>query len=123
MDQFSHVNEFSPFEENQQTNGLTSYSRYADVGTRTSKRADGREVVHLKRRFIPKPSELKLLREHQLQQSERLDHIAHQYFQNAELDWRICDANGAMHPDELLEEVGRILRISEEHDDEGVDHA
>lgn len=123
MENFQNQNESSPFAESQQTNGLSSYSRYAQTKTRTSKRADGREVVHLKRRFIPKPDELSTVRMHRLQQNERLDHIAFTYFNNAELDWRICDANGAMHPDELLEEVGRMLRIAEEPGEEGVDHA
>jgi hypothetical protein len=42
--------------------------------------------------------------------SERLDHIAWQHFRDAERFWRICDANRALWPDELLEE-GAILRV------------
>ena len=115
--------DFSPFEESQQSNGLADHSRYARIETRTSKRADGLEVLHLKRRFIPKSNDLSVIRLHKLKQGERLDHIANQHFNNPELDWMICDANGAMHPDELLEEVGRMLRIPEEFDDGGVGDA
>ena len=45
-------------------------------------------------------------------EGERLDNIAAQYLGDPEQFWRICDANGAMRPDELTETVGRRLRIT-----------
>ena len=36
---------------------------------------------------------------------ERLDHIAWQHYRDPERYWRICDANRALWPDDLLEEA------------------
>ena len=46
---------------------------------------------------------------------ERLDHIAWQHYRDAERFWRICDANRALWPDDLLEEAA-ILRIPPSED-------
>ena len=53
-----------------------------------------------------------LLLEHVVTQGERLDNITAQYLDDPEQFWRVCDANRAMCPDELTEEVGRRLRIT-----------
>ena len=45
-------------------------------------------------------------------EGERLDIIAAQHLGDPEQFWRLCDANGAMRPDELTETVGRRLRIT-----------
>ncbi len=45
-------------------------------------------------------------------QGDRLDNIAAKYLGDPEQYWRICDANGAMRPDELIETIGRQLRIT-----------
>lgn len=73
---------------------------------------DGREVAYLRRRFVPAPDEFALLREHLIVQGDRLDVLAARHIGDAELFWRLCDANGAMRPDELTEVVGRRLRIT-----------
>ena len=73
---------------------------------------DGREVVHLRRRFVPPPEDFVLLREHVVVQGDRLDNLAAQHLGDPELFWRLCDANGAMRPDELTETVGRRLRVT-----------
>jgi len=51
------------------------------------------------------------LAEHAVTQAERLDNITARYLDDPEQFWRLCDANGAMHPDELTAEIGRRLRI------------
>ena len=43
---------------------------------------------------------------------DRLDNLAAKYFGDPELFWRLCDANGALRPDELIEIIGRRLRIT-----------
>jgi hypothetical protein len=48
---------------------------------------------------------------HILSQGERLDHIAYNYYQDPERFWRICDANRAMWPDELVAEAGEVVLI------------
>jgi hypothetical protein len=47
---------------------------------------------------------------HRVGNGERLDHIAWQHYRDAERFWRICDANRALWPDDLLEEAA-VLRI------------
>ena len=86
-------------------------SRYATVATATLE-VNGREIVCLTRRFVPSPDRFALLQEHVVASGERLDVIAHTYLGDPELFWRLCDANGAMRPDELTATVGRRLRIT-----------
>lgn len=87
-------------------------SRYHSTPVATLKTADGREVAYLKRRFVPAPEHFALLQEHVVTEGERLDHIAARYLGDPEQYWRLCDANGAVRPDELLEPVGRRIRIT-----------
>jgi hypothetical protein len=87
-------------------------SRYHVVPTAVHQMPDGTTVLYVKRRFIPPPEKFALLHEHTLVQGERLDHLAARYFGDPELFWRICDANGILRPEELLEEVGRRIRIT-----------
>jgi hypothetical protein len=86
-------------------------SRYLGIGTTTLTAADGSSVSYIQRRFIPQPSQLAQLQQHSVVQGDRLDVIAAQYLGDPQLFWRICDANGAMWPEELTATVGRVLRI------------
>ena len=86
-------------------------SRYAGLETVKLELPDGREVVHLRRRFVPPPERFALLQEHMVRQGDRLDNITAEYLGDPEQFWRICDANAALHPEEL-EEIGRRLRIT-----------
>ena len=45
-------------------------------------------------------------------EGERLDHIAAKYLGDPEQFWRLCDANGAIRADDLIEPVGRSIRIT-----------
>ncbi len=45
-------------------------------------------------------------------QGERLDNIAATFLGDPELFWRLADANRAMQPEELVQTVGRRLRIT-----------
>lgn len=87
-------------------------SRYHTTQTAQLETGDGEPVVYLRRRFIPPPERFELLTEHLVTDGERLDNITAQYLGDPEQFWRICDANGAMRPDELTETVGRRLRIT-----------
>jgi hypothetical protein len=87
-------------------------SRYYNIGTVTSKTSDGRTVIYLSRRFVPPPERFSLLQEHVVVQGDRLDNITARYLGDPEQFWRVCDANGAMRPDELTETIGRRLRIT-----------
>jgi hypothetical protein len=87
-------------------------SRYHGLTTKMHTTADGRVVVYLARRFLPPPDRFSLLQEHVVAERDRLDNLAARYFGDPELFWRIADANNAMRPDALTEEIGRRLRIT-----------
>ena len=53
-----------------------------------------------------------MLQEHTVSQGDRLDNLAAQYLGDPEQFWRLCDANAAMHPEELTQDIGRPLRIT-----------
>ena len=87
-------------------------SRYHGVAMAEYRDGDGNRVVHLRRRFLPPASGLAMLNRHTVVAGDRLDNLAHQYFNDAERFWQICDANNAMRPDDLTEVEGRELRIT-----------
>lgn len=87
-------------------------SRYHAIGTAALETANGREIVYLKRRFVPGPDRFSLLQEHAVVEGDRLDNITAQYLNDPLQYWRICDANASMNPPELTAEVGRRLRIT-----------
>ena len=87
-------------------------SRYYNIKTAEYEAADGKRVVYLRRRFVPPPTAFALLVEHTVTEGERLDNITAQYLGDPEQFWRVCDANGAIRPEELTETVGRRLRIT-----------
>ncbi len=86
-------------------------SRYLGIETATLTTADNRTIVYVRRRFCPQPAELAQIQAHVVSEGERLDVIAARYFSDPELFWRICDANGAMRPEDLTATLGRVLRI------------
>jgi len=83
-------------------------SRYEDVEGHEIQDTRGRAIRYKKVRFIP---ETEARMGHILSQGERLDHIAYNYYQDPERFWRICDANRAMWPDELVAEAGEVVLI------------
>ena len=87
-------------------------SRYAKVATLEITDSTGRTIQYKATRFI---ADTQPRLAHKVQRGERLDHVAHQYFRDAERFWRICDANQTMWPDDLTDEPGeRILIPSSE---------
>ena len=87
-------------------------SRYHGLETKTLEKKDGLKVIYVKRRFVPQPERFELLQEHVVTESERLDNITAHYLSDPEQFWQLCDANRAMRPEELTEEIGRRLRIT-----------
>ncbi|TBW39878.1 LysM domain-containing protein [Azotobacter chroococcum] len=106
-----------PIEAFMQANALTiplfpPTSRYHGIAAAQLTRPDGTTVAYLKRRFVPPPENFALLQEHMVAAGDRLDNLAARYLGDPQQYWRICDANGAMRPDELTETAGRRLRIT-----------
>ena len=87
-------------------------SRYHGIETATLEARDGKTVIFIRRRFLPSPDDMVLVQEHAVTEGDRIDNIAALYLGDPEQFWRICDANGAMRPDELTEVIGRRLRIT-----------
>jgi hypothetical protein len=98
-------------------------SRYHGIETEVLETSDGTSIIYLRRRFIAPPERFALLQEHAVTQGERLDTIATRYLGDPEQFWRICDANAAIRPEELIEQVGRRLRITLPEDVPGVSGA
>ncbi|TFW31741.1 LysM domain-containing protein [Massilia horti] len=86
-------------------------SRYYGIETATIEGPDGRPVAYLRRRFVPPPDPGPPLAEHAVVEGDRLDNVTARYLGDPEQFWRVCDANNAMQPQELTDEIGRRLRI------------
>ncbi|GAB4578157.1 MAG: hypothetical protein Fur0022_08900 [Anaerolineales bacterium] len=97
-------------------------SRYSRLEMATLELPNGKTVRYLKRRFLPSAETFSLLREHTVLAGERLDHIAFLELGDAEQFWRICDANNALHPEDLLE-IGKKLRITLPEGIPGIENA
>jgi hypothetical protein len=95
-----------------QRNLFTSTSRYYGIDTETLTAADGTTIIYIKRRFLPSVDSFQLLQLYSVNQGDRLDNIAAQLLGDPELFWRIADANGAMRPEDLVDTVGRQLKIT-----------
>jgi hypothetical protein len=86
-------------------------SRYYTLESAVHTMPDGHIVAYKRRRFLPRGEELDLLAEVTVTECDRLDLIASRTLGNAEFFWRICDANDAMNPFDLEEEINRRLRV------------
>lgn len=81
-------------------------SRYQNVETDSIVNEQGVTLQFKKTRFIPDtPARLGVI----VRQNERLDHIAARVYDDPERFWRICDANLAMWPDDLVQQPGVTL--------------
>ena len=85
-------------------------SRYFELEDAVFTMPDGRAVPYKRRRFVPPPAAHETLAVEPVAAADRLDLIAARTLGDPEQFWRICDANGALDPDELIE-PGRRLRI------------
>ena len=90
---------------------FASNSRYALTETTTLETHDGTVIIYLRRRFVPHPERFALLQEHRVTEGDRLDNVTAHYLGDAEQFWRVCDANRAMRPDDLMV-IGATLRIT-----------
>lgn len=86
-------------------------SRYHEIETAKFVAADGREIVYLRRRFLPDLRAILVLAEHTVVEDDRLDNVTARYLGDPEQFWRVADANEEMQPDALTAEVGRAVRI------------
>jgi hypothetical protein len=87
-------------------------SRYFNVEIVKYVTSDQREIVYLRRRFIPRSNTAPIIAEHSVEEGDRLDNVTAKYLGDPEQFWQVCDVNEAMRPDELTEEIGRRLKVA-----------
>jgi hypothetical protein len=87
-------------------------SRYHGIEVATFTPTVGQPIAYVRRRFVPPLERFALLQEHTVKEGDRLDNLTAQYLGDPEQFGRICDANAALHPNELVETAGRKLRIT-----------
>lgn len=86
-------------------------SRYANLETIRRQASDGRTIAYKRRRFLPPGKEMPLLVEITVEEGQRLDQITHRTLGDPEQYWRLCDANDAMHPADLVARPGQKIRL------------
>ena len=89
-------------------------SRYYGSGTLSYTAPNGQSFTYLTRRIVPQPGapNYATVAQHTVHQGDRLDLLAAKYLGDPLVFWLICDANGAIRPDQLIETPGTILNIT-----------
>ena len=86
-------------------------SRYFDVATATYVQPDGRVLAYKRRRILPRGETMPVLVELTVAQGERLDMLSTRALGDPEQYWRICDANNAMYPPDVVATDGSRVRV------------
>ena len=89
-------------------------SRYYGSGTLQYTTPNRQAVTYLARRFVPQAGapNFATVAQHTVKQGDRLDFLAANYLGDPLLFWLLCDANGAVRPDELVATPGKVLNIT-----------
>lgn len=89
-------------------------SRYYGSSTLTYTAPGGQAVTYLARRVVPRPGapNFSTIAQHSVRQGDRLDLLAAKYLGDPLMFWLICDANGAIQPEQLVETPGTVLNIT-----------
>lgn len=87
-------------------------SRYYGIETAETKDRDGQDVQYIKRRFVPQVEKFSQTGAYEVKSSDRPDLVAHTIFKDAKASWRVCDANGLMHPEAMVVDEGTVLRVT-----------
>jgi len=95
------------------TTSFPPTSRYAEVGVDAYDPGGGAPAVpYLRRRLCPRAERLALLYEVRVVEGDRRDLLAARHVGDAELWWRLADANSVVDPRTLTDTVGRLLRVT-----------
>jgi nucleoid-associated protein YgaU len=89
-------------------------SRYYNYATLTYTTPAGQSVSYLARRIVPQPGapNYATVAQHRVVQGDRLDLIAAKYLGDPLMFWLICDANGALRPEDLIATPGTTIAIT-----------
>jgi hypothetical protein len=94
---------------------FASGSRYAglEIATVRLRQPDGsdRDIRYARRRLLPPVDQHTTLLEHTVAAGERLDLLAARYLGDPTQFWRLCDATGAVRPEEL-EVIGAVVVVA-----------
>ncbi|SFK62127.1 hypothetical protein [Caulobacter sp. UNC279MFTsu5.1] len=77
-------------------------SRYAALDTASHILPDGRAVTYARRRFLPPGASLPTLTLVNVVPGDRIDLLANRVYGDPLMFWRLCDANDAMDPLQML---------------------
>ena len=95
------------------TTSFPPTSRYSGVAVETWDPGNGTPPApYLARRLCPRAERFALLYEVRVTERDRRDLVAARHLGDAELWWRLADANGVVDPRDLTAPVGRKLRIT-----------
>ncbi len=83
-------------------------SRYETVPEAIHRDASGREIPYKRLRKLPSPASATT---RTVERGDRLDRVAYGLYRDPEQFWRLADANAATRPEELTEELGRVLAV------------
>ena len=89
-------------------------SRYYASTTLSYVAPNGQTITYLARRFVPQPGapNYTTVARHTVHQGDRLDLLAAKYLGDPLIFWLICDANGAIRPNQLVETPGTVFEIT-----------
>jgi len=93
---------------------LPTDSRYYGSSTLQYTAPDGRNVTYLARRFVPQPGapNYATVAQHTVKQGDRLDLLAANYLGDPLMFWLLCDANGGVRPEALVESPGTVVNVT-----------
>lgn len=89
-------------------------SRYYNSSTLSYTTANGQTITYLAQRFVPQPGapNFATVAQHTVVNGDRLDLLASKYLGDPLMYWLICDANGAIRPNSLVETPGAVINIT-----------
>jgi len=87
-------------------------SRYEKCKDTKIETDDEKIIAYKKRRFLPPSEKMQIQYMVSVVAKDRLDNISAKIISDPEQFWRICDANNAIHPEELVSTPGRMLKIA-----------
>jgi nucleoid-associated protein YgaU len=89
-------------------------SRYYGSATLQYSTPGGQPITYLARRIVPQPGppNYATVATYTVKQGDRLDLIATKYLGDPLMYWLLCDANGAIRPNQLGDTPGTVLNIT-----------
>lgn len=90
-------------------------SRYYYLQDAVYETADGKRIAYKRRRFLPQGERIPALAEIEVAIGDRLDGITARTLGDPLQFWQVADANNALNPFDLTDELGRVLRIPLPH--------